>query len=87
MLPLPVQFIMAMVAHAINARMALKLEYLTEEVRVLREVYVEATGRKRRPTRRGFAGVSIGGARVAAQLARRERGCGSLSEAPVGWGV
>lgn len=49
MLPLPFQFIIAMVAHAINERMALKLEYLMEEVRVLREVYAEGTGRQRIP--------------------------------------
>jgi hypothetical protein len=49
MLPLPLQFVMAMVAHAINERMALKLEYLQEEARVLREVFKETTGRKRIP--------------------------------------
>ncbi len=47
MLPLPLQFIIAMVAYAINERMARRLEYLLEEVRVLREVYAETTGRKR----------------------------------------
>ena len=48
-LPLPLQFLIAMVAHAINERMARQLDYLMEEVRVLREVYTEATGRKRIP--------------------------------------
>jgi putative transposase len=38
-----------MMAHAINERMARQLDYLLEEVRVLREVYTEATGRKRVP--------------------------------------
>jgi putative transposase len=49
MLPLPLQFIVAMVAYAINERMARRIEYLLEEVRVLREVYAETTGRKRIP--------------------------------------
>jgi len=49
MLPLPLQFVIAMVAHAINQRMALRLEYLQEEVRVLREVFTESTGPKRIP--------------------------------------
>ena len=47
MLPLLVQFLIAMVAHAINAPMARRLDYLLEEIRVLREAYTEATGRKR----------------------------------------
>ena len=47
MLPLPLQFIIAMVAYAINERMARRIEYLLEEVRVLREVYAATTGRKR----------------------------------------
>ena len=34
-------------AHAINERMARRIEYLLEEVRVLREVYTETTGRRR----------------------------------------
>ncbi len=46
---LPLQFIIAMVAYAINERMARRLEYLLEEVRVLREVYAETTGQKRIP--------------------------------------
>jgi transposase len=49
MLPLPLQFIIAMVAHAVNERMALKLEYLQEEARVLREAFKETTGLKRIP--------------------------------------
>src|SRR5512147_983440 len=49
MLPLPLQFIVAMVAYAINERMARRIDYLLEEVRVLREVYAETTGRKRIP--------------------------------------
>ena len=47
MLPLPLQFIIAMVAYAINKQTARMIEYLLEEVRVLREVYTECTGRKR----------------------------------------
>ena len=49
MFPLPLQFIIAMVAYAINERMARRLDYLLEEIRVLREVYTETTGRKRIP--------------------------------------
>ncbi len=49
MLPLPVRFLVAMIAHAINAHMARRVEYLMEEVRVLREVYTETTGRQRIP--------------------------------------
>ena len=47
MLPRPLQFIIAMVAYAINKQMARRIECLLEEVRVLREVYAETTGRKR----------------------------------------
>src|SRR5512145_2639239 len=49
MLPLPLQFIITMVTYAINERMARRFDYLLEEVRVLREVYTETTGRKRIP--------------------------------------
>jgi putative transposase len=49
MFPLPVQFIIAMVAYVINERMARRIDYLLEEVRVLREIYAETTGRKRIP--------------------------------------
>jgi hypothetical protein len=49
MLPVTFQFIIAMVAYAINEQLARRLEYLLEEVRVLREVYTETTGRKRIP--------------------------------------
>ncbi|MGE5785510.1 MAG: helix-turn-helix domain-containing protein, partial [Myxococcales bacterium] len=38
-----------MVTYAINERMARRFDYLLEEVRVLREVYAETTGRKRIP--------------------------------------
>jgi putative transposase len=47
MLPLPFQFIIAMVTYAINERMARRIDYLLEEVRVLWEIYSETTGRKR----------------------------------------
>jgi len=48
-MPLPVtfQFLIAMVAYAINECMARKLDYVQEEVRVLREALVNATGKKR----------------------------------------
>jgi hypothetical protein len=41
------QFIIATIAYAINERMARRIDYLMEEVRVLREAYAETTGRKR----------------------------------------
>jgi hypothetical protein len=37
MLPLSFQLLVAMVAHAINARMARSLHYLQEEIRVVEE--------------------------------------------------
>jgi len=49
MLPVPLQFTIAMIAYAINERMARRIEYLLEEVRALREVYTHATGRNRIP--------------------------------------
>ncbi len=55
MFPLPLQFIIAMVAYAINERMAHRVDYLLEEIRELREVYTETTGRKRIPFNIGFA--------------------------------
>ncbi|MGE5783203.1 MAG: helix-turn-helix domain-containing protein [Myxococcales bacterium] len=45
----PLQFSIAMVTYALNERMARRFDYLLEEVRVLREVYTETTGRKRIP--------------------------------------
>ena len=54
-LPLPLQFIIAMIAHAINERMARQLDYLLEAVRVLREAFTETTGRKRIPFTIGYA--------------------------------
>ncbi len=47
MLPVPVQFIIAMVAYAINERMARRVEYLQEEVRVLKEALASLTGKQR----------------------------------------
>jgi hypothetical protein len=55
MLPLPLQFIVAMVAYGINEQMARRIANLLEEVRVLREVYTETTGRKRIPFTIGCA--------------------------------
>jgi hypothetical protein len=40
-------FIIAMVAHAINERMARRVDYLQEEVRVLKETLATATGKTR----------------------------------------
>jgi putative transposase len=47
MLPMTVQFLIAMVAHAINERMARRVDYLVEEVRVLKESLRAATGTSR----------------------------------------
>ena len=48
-MPLPVtfQFLIAMLAYASNERMARKLDYVQEEVRVLREALLNATGKTR----------------------------------------
>jgi transposase len=47
MLPLTVQFMVSMLAYAINDRISKRVEYLHEEVRVLREVLADATGSTR----------------------------------------
>jgi hypothetical protein len=47
MLPVTLQFIIAMIAYAINERMARRVDYLREEVRVLKEVLAAATGKTR----------------------------------------
>ncbi|MEP7051067.1 MAG: hypothetical protein ABJB12_11975, partial [Pseudomonadota bacterium] len=47
MLPVTFQFIIAMVAYSLNERMARRVEYLQEEVRVLKEALAGATGKKR----------------------------------------
>jgi hypothetical protein len=47
MLPLTFQFLIAMVAHAINERMARRIDYLQEEVRVLKEALATTTGKTR----------------------------------------
>ena len=47
MLPVTVQFLIAMLAHALNERMARRVEYLQEEVRVLKEALAAATGKTR----------------------------------------
>ncbi len=47
MLPAPLQFIIAMIAYAINQRMARRVDYLQEEVRVLKEALAAATGKTR----------------------------------------
>jgi hypothetical protein len=47
MLPVTVQFLIAMLAHALNERMSRRVEYLQEEVRVLKEALAAATGRSR----------------------------------------
>jgi putative transposase len=47
MLPMTVQFLIAIVAHAINERMARRVDYLLEEVRVLKESLRATTGTTR----------------------------------------
>jgi hypothetical protein len=47
MLPTTLQFIIAMIAYAINERMARRLDYVQEEVRVLKEALAGATGKTR----------------------------------------
>lgn len=47
MLPVTVQFIVAMLAYAINERMARRIDYLHEEVRVVKEALAAATGTSR----------------------------------------
>ena len=49
MLPVTVQFLIAMVAHAIHERMARQFDYVLEEVRVLKESLRAATGCEQDP--------------------------------------
>jgi hypothetical protein len=47
MLPAPLQFVIAMIAYAISERMARRVDYLREEILVLREALAAATGKTR----------------------------------------
>jgi hypothetical protein len=47
MLPVTLQFIIAMFAHAINEQMARRVEYLQEEIHVLKERLAAETGSTR----------------------------------------
>ena len=47
MLPLTLQFVIAMIASAINERMRRKLDYALEENRILKEAFRAATGTER----------------------------------------
>jgi putative transposase len=47
MLPTTLQFLLAMLTHALNEQMARRVEYLQEEVRVLKELLAAETGRTR----------------------------------------
>ena len=47
MLPVALQFIMAMVAHRLNAPMARRVDYLQEKVRVRREAFATGNGKSR----------------------------------------
>jgi putative transposase len=49
MLPITVQFLVAMLAYGLNERMVRKAEYLREENRVLEEALQAATGKRRVP--------------------------------------
>src|SRR5450759_3163608 len=49
MLPATLQFVIAMIACAINERMQRKLDYTQEEVRVLKEILAVITGSGRIP--------------------------------------
>jgi hypothetical protein len=44
MMPATLQFLIAMIAYAINERMQRKLDYTQEEVRVLKDILVALTG-------------------------------------------
>jgi hypothetical protein len=54
MLPLPIRFIVGMLAYGLAERMARKAEYLREENRVIKEVLQAATGAAIRTVRRSF---------------------------------
>jgi hypothetical protein len=81
MLPLTLQFI-AMVAHALNERLARRVDYLQKKVRVLRE----ALARAPRPSWRGFGSwlpASTTARRLVGQGVRgKRRTCASLCS---GW--
>jgi hypothetical protein len=47
MLPVTLQFLIATIAYALNQRMARRVDYLQEEVRVLKEGLAAATGKTR----------------------------------------
>ena len=49
MLPLTLQFLIAMIASAINERTKRKLDYALEEVQVVKEAFRAATGKERIP--------------------------------------
>jgi hypothetical protein len=50
MLPATLQFLITMIACAINERMQRKLDYTQEEVRVLKEILAVITGSGRLPS-------------------------------------
>jgi hypothetical protein len=49
MLPLMLQFVIAMIASAINERMRRRLDYALEENRILKEAFRAVTGKERIP--------------------------------------
>ena len=78
MIPATLQFI-AMIAHALNDRMARRVDYLQEEVRVLKEAL------RIRRADRARADVTSALHEMIGELAplRRAPGCGSLFRSPV----
>jgi hypothetical protein len=81
MLPITVQFVVAMLAYALSERMARKVEYLCEENRLLKDALRGTTGKSRIPLtdkqrrrlRSSFSGslVRTRGLDVAANVASR----------------
>jgi hypothetical protein len=65
MLPMTLQFIIVMIAFAINDRLQGKLDYVEEERRILQEQFDAATGGKLRDALRTGLGVEIGRTTVA----------------------
>ena len=65
MLPMTLQFLIVMIAFAINDRLQGKLDYVEEERRILQEQFDAATGGKLRDALRTGLGVEIGRTTVA----------------------
>ena len=59
MLPATVQFIIAMIASALNERLTKKMAYMREEQRILLQLLHEATGKKTFGLQCGFSGAEL----------------------------